>query len=139
MKMLIAFLLAFIVGWVVVSEHDRARLLKRVGDAQANIDSIADAQDFAMPLVVLSEQLARENAMFTKIIDRARDTVASKDIELVSTKEALTSSVELLQEQITENNQCLEKIQDLEDSIRLLRQTVNRLLSKLPDLEQSGE
>lgn len=130
---LIACLLAFALGWTVVIEYERATFLVSVNNAQASIDAIADAQNFAMPLIALSEQLARENAMFTQVIDRARDLVRTKETELVQTKEALNSSVELLQEQTVTNNECIAEILGLEDQIRTLCRTVDRLMAKIPD------
>jgi thiamine kinase-like enzyme len=105
----------------------------RVGDAQARVSAIQDTQDYAKPFVVLSSQLANENAMFTKVIDRAREVVDEKTIELARTKEALSNSIELLQDQITENNLCVDEIRDLEDQIKELNKVVSRLLEKLPD------
>lgn len=132
---LLAFTMAFTVGWTVMAEIDRTMFVARVSNAQANVDAIADAQDFAMPLVALSEQLARENAMFTQVIDRARDIVKAKEIELSLARESLNSSIELLQEQIVENNECADEIRDLEDRVRDLCRTIDRLMKKIPNSE----
>jgi chromosome segregation ATPase len=133
LRLIPAILVAALLGWSIMSEIQQEKLLSRLNDAEANVDAIADAQDFAMPLIGLSEQLARENAMFTQVIDRARDIVTAKDLELVQTKESLNSSIELLQEQIVENNRCVDEIRALESHIRALRRTVNELMSKIPD------
>ncbi len=132
---LLAFTMAFTIGWTVMAEIDRVKFVARVRDAETNVAAIADAQDFAAPLVALSEQLARENAMFTQVIDRARDLVTAKEIELAQTKESLHSSIELLQEQIVENNECIDEIRDLESQIRKLCGTVDRLMKKIPNSE----
>ncbi len=132
---LLAITMVFTISWTVIAEIDRAKFVARVGDAQAKVDAIAAAQDFAMPLVELSEQLARENAMFTQVIDRARDIVTAKEIELAQVKESLHSSIELLQEQIVENNECIDEIRDLESQIRKLCGTVDRLMKKIPNSE----
>ena len=130
---LICFLLSFSVAWNAWTYTNHEEFLSRVCDAQANVDAIADAQDYAGPLVALSEQLASENAMFTQVVDRARDTVTAKELELVQTREALNSAIELLQEQIVENNQCVDEIRDLEDQIMKLSRTVEFLMTKIPN------
>lgn len=137
LRLITAMLVAALLGWNVMAHIDNESFLSRVRDAETNVAAVADAQDFARPLVGLSEQLARENAMFTQVIDRARDIVTAKDIELAETKEALNSSIELLQEQIVENNRCVDEIRDLEDRIRMLRRTVAELVSKIPDSEDT--
>ncbi len=135
LRLTTAMLVAALLGWSIAAEINQEKLLSRLTDAETNVAAIADAQDFAAPLVSLSEQLARENAMFTQVIDRARDIVTAKEIELVQTKESLNSSIELLQEQIVENNKCVDEIRDLEDRIKELCRTVDRLMKKIPNSE----
>lgn len=133
LRLTTAMMVAFLIGWNLISAIDNEKFLSKVRDAQTIVDATADAQDFAMPLVALSEQLARENAMFTQVIDRARDIVTEKEIELAATKDALNSSIELLQEQIVENNHCVDEIRSLERTIRDLNAAVDRLMKKIPD------
>ncbi len=134
-RLITVTLVATLLCWNILAEIKREKLLSRLNNAAANVDAIADAQDFAMPLIGLSEQLACENAMFTEVIDRARDIVTTKELELVLIKESLNSSIELLQDQIVENNRCVDEIRALEDRIRVLRRTVDELVSKIPTAE----
>jgi hypothetical protein len=133
LRLITVGLLSFLVTWNGISLYTNEGFVARVRDAQLHVDAIADAQDFSMPLIGLSEQLARENAMFTEVIDRARDIVTTKELELAQTKESLNSSIELLQEQIVENNRCVDEIRSLEDRVRMLQRTVDKLVSKIPD------
>jgi hypothetical protein len=79
------------------------------------------AQEYAEPLV-------RQNTLFMQGMDRARTIVHSQTVELEQTREALNSSMELLQDQIEENNDCVDHIRKLESFIR-------ELMEKIPENE----
>jgi len=61
--------------------------------------AIRQAQEYAQPIVQLSEQLAAENATFTQVINRARTLLRDKDSELAASREALQQAVASLREQ----------------------------------------
>jgi hypothetical protein len=124
-------LLASMMSWIISDKlYDDARVA-RYDNAQARVErefevvvATREAQEYAAPIVQLSEQLASENAMFTEVIDRARALVIDKEAELTQTKEALKDSIELLQDQITENNRCVDEIRELERLVYLLMEKI---------------
>lgn len=130
---------ALIIGiltWTATLEFNRAATITEVANIQqklyreaGRIEATKEAQEYAAPLVALSEQLANENAMFTEILDRARAAVNAKNVELTQTKEALNESIEMLKEQIDENNVCIDRIRQLEDF-------VSQLMAKIPESER---
>jgi len=132
----VALLLSVMLGWVVVSEINRSARLAEVTDARqqveremARIRATKQAQEYAGPVIALSEQLAAENAMFSGIIEKARASVMACTDELNRTKDALNHSVELLRDQIEENNRCV-------DHIRAQEKFIYELLKKIPEAER---
>jgi len=140
-----ALLVGVVLGmlsWVGTCEYYRAACMKQVWDTQARaerelvmVESLRGAQQYATPVLEMAAQLAEENAMFTEVIDRARDLVREKEEELARTKQALSDSIELLQDQIEENNDCVDEIRSLEARIRELYRTINELMEKIPNPE----
>jgi len=125
-------LMVAVLSWIISDKIYEEEQVARFNNAQARAErefevmvATREAQEYAAPLVALSEQLASENAMFTKVVDRARDIVVEKDIELAQTREALKDAIELLQDQINENNRCVDEIRELE-------RLVYRLMEKIP-------
>ena len=129
-------LMVAMMSWIIMDKITEDARFAVYNNAQANAEREYEvlvatrvAQEYADPLVCLAEQLASENAMFTEVIDRARSIVADKTVELAQTKEALSDSIELLQEQIAENNRYIDQIQELEH-------LVNQLMAKIPEGER---
>jgi len=132
----VALLLSIMLGWVVVSEINRSTRLAEVMDARqqveremARIHATKQAQEYAGPVIALSEQLAAENAMFSGIVEKARALIVVRTDELNRTKDALNHSVGLLRDQIEENNRCVDHIRDQEKFIR-------ELLKKIPEADR---
>jgi len=128
-----ALLLSGMLGWVVVNETIRQTQLATLTSAYAQIDretarieSVKEAQEYAEPIVALAEQLGRENVMFSASIDRARKLLIERTEELEQTREALSHSVQLLQDQIDENNRYIDYMQ-VQDSF------IQQLLQKIPE------
>lgn len=118
-----------VLGQIKALEKTQRDDRARINSAMACVEATREAQEYAAPLIALSEQLAHENAMFTEVIDRARTLVQERDVELAQTKEALSDAVKLLQGQISENNQCVDRIRELE-------RLVYQLLDKIPEGER---
>jgi uncharacterized coiled-coil DUF342 family protein len=123
-------------GWVVVSEVNRTARLAELTDARQQVEremerirATKQAQEYAGPVIALSEQLAAENAMFSGIVEKARALVAARTDELNRTKDALNHSVKLLRDQIDENNRCVDHIRQQEKFIR-------ELLKKIPEADR---
>jgi hypothetical protein len=132
----IALLLSVMLGWVVVSEINRSVRLAEVMDARQQVEremtrirATKQAQEYAGPVIALSEQLAAENAMFSGIVEKARALVTARTDELNRTKDALNHSVGLLRDQIKENNRCVDHIRNQEKFIR-------ELLKKIPEADR---
>jgi len=130
---IIALLLSGMFSWIVVSETTRQKQLATVTSARAQIDqemvrikSVKEAQEYAEPIVALAEQLGRENIMFSASIDRARKLLIERTEELKQTREALSHSVQLLQDQIDENNRYIDYMQ-VQDKF------IQQLLQKIPE------
>jgi hypothetical protein len=128
-----AVLLTGVIAFTATLELNRSATIAEVTDIQQKLEREADfieatkaAQEYSAPLIALSEQLASENSMFTEVLDRARAAVAAKDLELIQTKEALNESVEMLSEQIDDNNNCVDRIRELEEFVA-------QLLAKIPE------
>jgi hypothetical protein len=122
--------------WVAYTETTRSTQLAEIRNAQQQVEremerveAVRTAQEQAKPILRLAEQLARENAMFNSVVEKARQIVVKKADELEQTKEALSHSVELLKEQIEENNRCVDHIRKLEGFIR-------ELMEKIPEGER---
>ena len=110
-----------------VADLDEIRSIGTRLEVKMNrVEAVRQAQEYAEPIIELASELTRENMMFMGVVDRAKAIVAAQTQELNQTREALNSSMELMQDQIDENNRCVDHIRDLERYIRLL-------MDKIPD------
>jgi len=91
----------------------------------SRILAVQDAQNYAAPILRVSENLSDENKMLRVTVIEAKKIVASVHEENEQTKKALHDSVKMLSEQIAENNRCV-------DYIRKLERLVASLLKKIP-------
>lgn len=140
-------LLCTTLTWVAYTEITRSEQLAEIRSAQQQveremerIEAVKTAQEHAEPVLRLAEQLARENAMFNSVVEKARQIVVKKSDELERTKEALSHSVELLKEQIEENNRCVDHIRKLEEFIRELMEKIPEgERPEPPEIEDSGD
>jgi len=131
----VAVIIALTVGatWLGYTEVTRVEAFNAIKSEKALLDremtrviAVHKAQAYAGPVIEMATELARENMMFMGVVDQARATVVAQTQELNQTREALNSSMELMQDQIDENNRCVDHIRDLEKYTRTL-------MDKIPD------
>ena len=128
-QVLTTILLGVGAGWVGYLEVTRATQLAEITSAarilereSALMEATCAAQEYSQPLV-------HQNTMFMRGMERARTIVHSQTVELEQTREALNNSMELLQDQIEENNDCV-------DHIRKLESFIWELMEKIPENER---
>lgn len=91
----------------------------------SRISAVQDAQNYAAPILRVTENLSDENKMLRVTVIEAKKIVAGVHEENEQTKKALHDSVKMLSEQIAENNRCV-------DRIRQLERFIASLLKKIP-------
>ena len=133
----VAVIIALTVGatWLGYTEMTRVEALNTIKSEKALLDremtrviAVHKAQAYAGPVIEMATELARENMMFMGVVDQARATVAAQTQELNQTREALNSSMELMQDLIEDNKRLVDCIRDLEEYIKTL-------MDKIPDAD----
>jgi len=116
-------------GWIGYLEVTRASQLAEITNATQTLRRESEliaatrvAQQYAQPLV-------RQNTMFMKDMEHARAIVKGQTVDLEQTRQALNNSMELLQDQIEESNDCV-------DHIRKLERFIRELMEKIPEGER---
>ena len=122
-------ILGVTVGWIGYLEVTRVTQLAAITSVTQILERESELIRATRAAQVYSQPLVHQNTLFMQGMERARAIVKGQTVELEQTREALNSSMELLQDQIEENNNCV-------DHIRKLDSFIWELMEKIPEDER---